>query len=562
MEGYRLSPQQKHLWMLQQKGLTHQAQCAILLEGELDVEKLEDSVRRVIDQCEILRTDFKLLPQLTTPVQVIAEQGELVWGTGKLTMEIEQLLENEKQLLSRNVTQVRATLAEIGSQRNLLVLTLPALCSDTTSLNSLMKLIAGAYEGNADDEETAQYVQFSEWQNELLEDEEPEGKAWWQQNPGTNGHGVLLPLERAGAQAGTSVIEQPLSEADVAAIAKIENASHFLFACWQVLLWRLGQQAEFSINYVCDGRKYEELASALGLFAKAVPVTGRFEEGMRFGELLDQLGEATRNAYAWQENYPYQQNGASAQQTIGFEFAERPENISAHAVTFSIHKQSHRLENFKLHLYCVRSFNSIVAELHYDAAHFDAGDVKRLGAQFATIVRSALANPHTTIDELEILDEAERRRLLFEWNQTITDDDINRVVHELFEEQVERTPDRVAVVCRNNQLTYTELNERANCLAHRLRRLGVGPGTPVGLYLERSIEVLVGLIGILKAGGAYVPLDPEHPTARLALQLAEIEAPVLVTQASLAGRLKEFSGETICLDSDDLREKMIAIPSR
>ena len=550
MEGYRLSPQQKHLWMLQQKGLTYEAQCAILLEGELDVARLEASVRRVIDQCEILRTDFKLLPQLTTPVQVIAEQGELVWGTCKLTLEIEQLLDNEKQLLSRSVTQVRATLAEISSQRNLLVLTLPALCSDTTSLHSLMRLIAGAYAGSADDEEPAQYVQFSEWQNELLEDEEPEGKAWWQQNPGTNGHGVMLPLERASAEAGTSVIEQSLGETDVAAIANRADAAHFLFACWQVLLWRLGQQAEFSINYVCDGRKYEELASALGLFAKAVPVTGRFEQEMRFDELLEQLGEATTMAYAWQENYSYPQNGASAQPAIGFEFTERPQNVSARAVTFSIHKQSHRLENFKLHLCCVRSQSSIVAELHYDAAHFEADDVKRLGAQFATIVRSALANPHTTIDQLEILDEAERRRLLFEWNQSTTDDDISRVVHELFEEQVARTPDRVAVVCGNNRLTFAELNARANCLAHRLRRLGVGPGTPVGLYLERSTEVLAGLIGILKAGGAYVPLDPEHPTARLALQLAEIESPVLVTQASLAERLAEFNGETICLDRD------------
>ena len=562
IEGYRLSPQQKRLWVLQQNGLSYQAQCAIRLEGELDATRLEGAVRRVIDQCEILRTDFKLLPQLKTPVQVIADQGELVWRNCKLTTEhteIERLLDNEKELLSRNVTQTRATLAEIDSQSHLLVLTLPALCSDSASLRSLMRLIASAYDEreNSVDEETTQYVQFSEWQHELLEDEDPAGRAWWQQNPGTNGHGVMLPVERGRSEVAKTpnVVKQELTEVDVATIETVEkNPSLFLFACWQVLLWRLGQQPEFSVNYVCDGRKYEELSGALGLFAKAVPVTARFEEGMRFDEVLTQLGEATRMAYTWQENYQWPQNGAGAQQTIGFEYAERPADIVAANVTFSIHAQSHPLEDFKLHLHCVRADDSITAELHYDPAQFDVDDVRRLARQFATIVRSAVQKPRASIDELEILTADERHELLFKWNQTTTDENISRLVHGLFEEQVERTPERVAVVCGNRQLTYAELNVWSNTLAHRLRRGGVSSGTPVGLYLERSIEMLVGLIGILKAGGSYVPLDSEHPPARLALQLAEIAAPVLVTQEKLAERLREFRGETICLDRerDDL----------
>ncbi len=512
IEGYRLSPQQKHLWTLQQKGLSHQAQCAILIEGALDVARLEDSVRRVIDRFEILRTSFKLLPQFTTPVQVIDD----------------------------DVTDVRTSLEDIGAERYLLVVTLPALCSDTKSLHNLMQLIASAYNGSVFDDETTQYVQFSEWQNELLEDEDPEGRTWWQQNPGTNDHGLMLPLERSSGDTGnpTEVIEQQLTN-----VAGMD--AFFLFACWQVLLWRLVQQSEFSVNYVCDGRKYEELAGALGLFAKAVPVTGRFEQAMRFDKFLTQINETTRAAYAWQESYQPDEANSPA---IGFEYAESPATITARNVTFSIHKQSHRLDNFKLHLCCVRNGDSIVAEFHYDSDRFDTDDVKRLAGQFATLVRSASSNPRTTIDQLEILDEAERRRMLFEWNQTATDDDIERLVHQLFEEQAEQTPDRVAVVCGNKQFTYAELNTAANRLAYRLRRSGVGTRTPVGLYVERSIEVIVGLLGILKAGGAYVPLDPEHPAGRLNLQLSEIEAPVLLTQSSLAGRLAEFKGETICLD--------------
>jgi amino acid adenylation domain-containing protein len=523
IEGYRLSPQQKHLWTLQQKGLSHQAQCAILLEGALDVARLEDSVRSVIDQYEILRTSFELLPQLTTPVQVIAQQSELLWTT-----------------------------TEIAPQRYVLALTLPALSSDTKSLHNLMQLIAHAYESGSVDEETTQYVQFSEWQNELLEDEDPEGRAWWEQDPGTIGNGLTLPLERAASDSANTngIVEQRL--ADFTGID-----AYFLFACWQVLLWRLAGPAEFAVNYVCDGRKYEELAGALGLFAKAVPVTARFEDGIRFDEFLAQLSETARTAYAWQENY--QPNGAGLP-SIGFEYVERPANISARSVTFSIHKQSHQIDNFKLHLCCVRNGDSIVAEFHYDEAHFDADDVKRLAAQFATLVRSASSNPRTAIDGLEILDAAERRRMLFEWNQTTTEDKIEQLVHQLFEQQAAQTPDRIAVGCGHKQLTYAELNTRSNRLAHRLRRNGVGTRTPVGLYLERSIEVLVGLLGILKAGGAYVPLDPEHPAARLTLQLEEIEAPILVTQSTLANRLADFNGETICLDQNEFEDESDSHP--
>ncbi len=584
IEGYRLSPQQKHLWILQQQGLAYHAQCAILLEGELHAGDLEHSVRRVIEQCEILRTAFRPLPQLKTPVQVIAEQGELLWRACKLAasdepaqqVEIERLLEDEAQLLSRAATQIRAVLAEMSLNRRLLVLTFPALCADTRSLHNLMRHLARSYAEQQSPEaggpeETVQYVQFSEWQNELLEDKEPAGKTWWQQAAQSSADALVLPWEGDGLSSGTeaaasaglqAIGAQRLSEADGVAVKRLareegKSASVILLACWQVLWWRLSQKSQFFVGYVCDGRKYEELRDALGLFAKAVPVAGNLDGEMRFNKLLDQLHETTTTAYAWQESYQWQQNGTDAGKLsapfspeLGFEYTERPERFSERGVSFSIYQQYHCLEKFKLHLCCVCAGETIGAELQYDPAYFRVEDVERLWERFVTLVRSVLENPRARIDELEILSEAERQQLLFEWNQTATEDGVRLQVHELFEEQVKRTPDRLAVVCGDQQLTYSELNARANRLAHTLRRSGVSAETPVALYLERSTQMLVGLIGILKAGGAYVPFDPGHPTTRLALQLKEIKAPVVITQATLDGRMPEFNGKTICLDRD------------
>jgi amino acid adenylation domain-containing protein/non-ribosomal peptide synthase protein (TIGR01720 family) len=587
IEGYRLSPQQKRLWTLQQRGAAYEAQCAILLEGEPRAEDLERALRRVIERHEILRTGFRPLPQIKTPVQVIAERGELSWRTCELPAQdererraaIERLFEEEARLLSRTGTQLRAALAEAGPGRRVLVLTAPSMCADSKSLHNLMREVARCYAeagGSASEggEEAVQYVQFSEWQNELLEDEESAGKGWWRQAAQGAPAAPVLPLERegSGGEAGADrptgpreVIERRLGEAEAAALRNLAGGEDggeeaLLLACWQVLLWRLSRQSHFTVGYVCDGRKYEELYDALGLFAKAVPLAVHLEEGMRLDELLGHVVGDTAKAYAWQESYQWQQGGVDAGKQpaplsagVGFEYTERPERASVRGVAFSIFKQYYRLENFKLHLTCVRDGDSVVAELHYDPDFFDAADVERLGGQFVTLVRGALESPRARVGELEILSEAERQQLLFGWNHTATEDDIGRLVHELFEEQVGRTPDGVAVACGGERLTYAELNARANRLAHTLRRGGVRAETPVALYLGRSTEMIVGLLGILKAGGAYVPLDTEHPPGRLALQLAEIQSPFMITQAALAGRLPDFKGEIICLNRDRAR---------
>jgi amino acid adenylation domain-containing protein len=186
----------------------------------------------------------------------------------------------------------------------------------------------------------------------------------------------------------------------------------------------------------------------------------------------------------------------------------------------------------------------------YSSDLFDPTTIERMVGHFQTLLKGIVSNPEQTISELPLLTEGEKHQLLVEWNDTESDYPRDRCIHELFEEQVERTPDAIAVVFEGQRLTYREVNQRANKLAHHLREIGVAPEVLVGICIERSMEMVIGILGILKAGGAYVPIDPSYPKDRLTFMLEDTNAPVLITQSSLIERLPAHNATVLCLDRD------------
>ena len=225
----------------------------------------------------------------------------------------------------------------------------------------------------------------------------------------------------------------------------------------------------------------------------------------------------------------------------------------------SVEEQEGPLAARDLHGWDTNSFPLSVAvvpgaelslQINYDTDRFEAETVERLMDQFLLILERIVRAPGASVGSLDMLSESERRRVLVEWNATAAEYPADCCIHELFEAQVEKTPEAVAVVFEEQRLTYRELNERANQLGHHLRSLGVGPEVLVGLCVERSLEMVVGLLGILKAGGAYVPLDPTYPKERLSFLLEDTGAPVLLTQARLALGLPEHRARVLCLDTE------------
>jgi len=568
ISGFRLSPQQKRLWLLQQDGFDNQANCATVLSGNLQPEILKAALKKVVERHQILRTHFRRLSAMKTPVMVVADNSDILWRDIDLTAckpedqlaKIADILQGERhqEFELEKATLLRSSLISLSPEKHVLTIDLPALCADSWTLNNLVIDIGNSYaaclQGEELDDEIVQYVQFSEWQNQLLEDEEAEtGKIYWQQQDFSNLAALKLPFENTSL--GRTKFQPECFTCDINSdvVEKIEtlvqkydtSADAFFLACWQILLWRLTGETDIIVGTGCDRREYEELQDALGLFAAWLPVHCHLAPELRFWEVLERVNKVKENAEEWQNYFVAE----VAFFPFGFEFEQWQSECFAGGVLFSIYHKFICIEPFKVKLTCTRDRNSLKLAFYYDENCYSAEAIARLAGEFETLLSGAIENPEKAIAQLEIISPSERQQLLVSNNTKINDSN-DKCIHQLFEEQVKGTPDRIAIVFENQQLTYRELNARANKIAHYLQRLGGKPEVLVGLYLERSLESIIGLLGILKAGGAYLPLDPALPAEGLAIRLQDAQISILLTQNYLINTLPKLNAQVICLDTD------------
>ena len=283
-----------------------------------------------------------------------------------------------------------------------------------------------------------------------------------------------------------------------------------------------------------------------------VPLHFQYEESFSFSVILQKTERVRHAAEAFRNYSPGELKKAAAPENavVGFEFAELPAPQRIGSLLFSVFKQDSHLAGGKLKLSCIRTPTTMTAEFHYDPAVYRVEDIEYLSRCFEALLANAVENPETPASHLRTLSDRDRHQLLVGFNDTASAFAHDKGVHQLFEEQAAEVPERLAVACEERGLTYATLNARANQVAHLLCQRGVGPDVAVGLCIERSEEMIVGLLGTLKAGGAYVPLDPDSPTARLSKLVEEGRLVVLVTQERFLSRFPDFEGEIICLDRD------------
>ncbi|MEN3329189.1 MAG: hypothetical protein V7638_3996 [Acidobacteriota bacterium] len=492
IEGFRLSPQQQRLWLLskQDRAERYGARCAFMLDGELDVQRLQRSLKDVVARHEILRTHLEMFPGMKLPLQVIDD----------------------------DVTGIDMELKPVAPNKHLLSFNLAGFCADRPSLRNLMKDLAHSYAGKIQ-EEPMQYADFAGWQNELLESAEAEvGKLYWRQRDLSESAALKLPYERSSSSSA-------LAHSEAFEFAAIHEET--LLAAMYALLWRLTGQTDLLIGVAHDGRRYEELRSVIGPVARYLPVACTADD-VPFSQLVRRVQEATAEARQWQDVFTYESD-ESAFVPFMFEYAETPEPYLVGDLQFSMHEENVCLDRFKIKLLCERESETLKLQFHYDTKYYDATAISYLSDQYYTLLKSVVAQPDLSLAQLNLLSNAERQRLLLDWNNTTAPYSLDLCLHELFEAQVQRTPNNTAVVYRDTRLTYAELNERANQLAQKLRNLGVGVETCVGVMMDRSLEMVVALLGVMKAGGAYLPLDPAYPEERLQFIIDDARPKVILT---------------------------------
>jgi amino acid adenylation domain-containing protein len=581
IEGFPLSPQQRDLWSLEARdGSTpYRCRCLVRIAGPLDISTLRRVLARVVERNEVLSTELVGLPEMVVPMQIAGEPAapalpELDLRSCAAAEREERIEELWAQAGEWELGAVgggvvlRAALAILSAREHLLLLALPALCCDAAGLSNLTAEIQGVYAalaGNSGEpEEPLQYIDLAEWQNGIFETGDgQEGVEFWRRQDLAPPLGAPLPFERSAAggfETGSVPVAIGSERAGQLVAAAAEHGlapSELLLAGWLVLLRRVSGRKDLSVGLGCDGRNYAELTAALGLFARVVPLALPPVDGLPLAELLRGLRRSLLEARQWQQCFSWERtvsaDAAGERPYLPYIFeAWEPAFAAPGETSFAISRREVLADRFHLNLRCEQGGAGAGAWILYDRGRFAAADVAVLADQLVALLDGFLDHPGQASGSLGLLSAGEARDLVERFNDTRRELPGEECVHAIFERWAALAPEAEAVVCEDLRWTYGELNARANRLAHRLRRLGVGAETTVALCVERSAEMIAALLAVLKAGGGYVPLDPALPRERLAYMLRDSAPAVLVAHRGLLGSLPAELPVTVLLDEEDL----------
>jgi amino acid adenylation domain-containing protein len=585
-EQLPLSFSQQRLWFLDQLepgSLAYNLAPAYQLTGRLDVRALERTVNEIIRRHEALRTVFKsvdgqphqvILPSLTVKVPVI-DLREIV-SDAERAAEVRRLFTAEAQRpfdLFRGPL-LRVTLLWLTENEYVLILAIHHIVYDGWSIGILARELSELYEAFSNGKPSplaelpVQYADFAQWQRQWLQGEVLEEQlAYWKKQL-ESAPTLQLPTDRPRPAVQTFrgarqsfMLSKDLSET-LKKFGRREGVTLFitLLAAYQTLLHRYTGQNDIVIGSPTAGRNRRELEGLIGFFLNMLVLRADLSGNPTFRDLLARVRKVCLDGYAHQdlpfeklveEMDPARNLSHNPLFQVTFALQNTPRvPLELAGLTASDLDVSAGIARFDLHLFVVEEESGIRGYVSYNTNLFTAATIERMVGHFQTLLEGIVADPDKRLSDLPLLTDDEKRRLLVEWNDTKADYPREKCIHELFEAQAACTPEAVAVMWGNQKRTYRELNARANQLAHHLRKLGVGPEVMVGICVERSLEMAVGLLGILKAGGAYVPLDPEYPKERLQFMLEDTQAPVLLTQKKLAERFSGCRARLLCLDSD------------
>ncbi|MES2295467.1 MAG: amino acid adenylation domain-containing protein [Pseudomonadota bacterium] len=581
-----LSFGQQRLWFLDQyeQGSTaYNMSGALRLSGQLDVAALGKALNEVLRRHESLRTTFASVDGQAN--QVIAAQCDLALALTDLSA----LPHGEREANARWKMQdaaqtpfdlahgplLRASLIVLGAQDHLLMLCMHHIVSDGWSIGVLVREIGALYAAFVQDlpsplpDLAIQYADFAHWQRQYLQGQFLQTQlGYWSVQLADAPALLTLPTDRArpALQTYRGAVTHFGVATDLAhalhALGKTHNATLFMTLCaaFNVLLSRHSGQDDICIGTPIANRNRAETEALIGFFVNTLVLRARVDGTAPFAKLLEQVRDTALDAYAHQD-VPFEQlvdliqpqrqvSHAPLFQAMLVLLNTPADRLELPGLCLRVESGDSTIAHFDLTLNVTEEEGHLSCFFEYNTDLFDAGTIERMAGHFTRLLGAIAADPAARIDDLPMLDAAERAQLLASFNATAAPYPHGETMSQLFEAQVRRTPDAIALVFEDAQLSYAQLNERANMLAHRLRALGVGPDVLAGLCVARSLEMAVGLLAVLKAGGAYLPLDPDSPPERLSYMLDDARPAVLLTQQRFAPTFVTAHIPVFCLDSD------------
>jgi len=580
-----LSFTQHQMWLIDQitpGNPAYNMPCGYRIKGALDVTALEASFNKVIKRHEVLRTTFIVKDgdpfQLIHPALTIKITfTQLDHLPGAEREDRLQALASEESVKSFDLSRlplIRVSLFKLGEAEHVLVINLHHIVADGLSIGRLLNELDTFYRSFTEGcdpcptELAVQYGDFALWQRQSLANEAAYANQieLWRKQLGGGLPVLELPTDmpRPALQSfkGSNIFfKVPTSLAeDLRLLGAREGCTFFmtLLAAFQVLLQRYTGADDMVIGTPVGARIPRELEPLIGNFLNMAALRCDLSGNPTFIELLRRTREKALNALS-NNDLPFE----AMLKHVTFErdpsrnpifqtllqvlpiTAPRIGDLDISSFHFDL-----KFAQFDLSLLLYEDVGGYSGRFEFCTDLFEPQTIRRMCGHYRVLLNAIVCDPDQSISMLPLLTDAERHQLLIKWNRTESPYPKEKCIHQRFEAQAERTPDAIAVVFEDQRLTYGELNQRANQLAHHLQKLGVGPEVLVGICVERSLEIMIGLLGIWKAGGAYIPIDPTYPADRLAFIMADSQISVLLTQQRLANRLHGHITQVLCLDQD------------
>ena len=592
---YPLSYGQKSLWFIWQlspKTGAYNFSFAADIYSKLDIKVWHQIFQELRERHPILCSTFPMRGE--EPIRWVNQQQKLdFWeidvsdlNEEALNSKVNEFHNSPFNLETEQVMRVRWFTK--SNQKHIMLLTIHHIACDGWSIDLIIKELSKIYQSKTSSVETNfiplqhSYQDYVLWQREMLESAEGE-KIWsyWKQKLAGELPILNLPIDKPRPPIQTYngasyrfKLPEKLSQG-VKQLAQKKGATLYmvLLASFQVLLYRYTGQNRILVGSPNSGRSRTEFASIIGYFVNQIVLQGDFSNNQSFEEYLNQVRHTVLEVLTYPD-YPFAllveklqpERDLSCSPIFQTYFAFQQfqgKSEDAHNVVMGTQAlikwgdlellplaMPNQEGIFDLMLVMAEENESLVGAFSYNRDLFEEKTITKMVGHFQILLDAIVGTPEQAITKLPILTPKELQQILVDWNQTIKNYHKDKCIHQLFAVQAEKSPDAVAVVFENQQLTYSQLNTKANQLAHYLQKLGIRPEERVGICLERSLEMVVGLLAILKAGGAYVPLDHKYPSERLAYMVSDASVSLLLTQVSLQGSLPEYQGKVICLDRD------------